>query len=200
MSLNHRIEEKAVTTSGIATSKGTILKSLVKFLEQELTREQFDEAVASLSPDDATLVRGKVIPSLAIPEAMLNRLTEAGAKAKGENLETFGRRAGLTELADSVGMYRVFLMALTPPSLIAKVGTFWSSIHNTGKLVILDQSKTHVRFQLKDFPSEKAHCARLTGWCQGLAEMTKVKNVKIAHDVCMTRGAAHCEWDLRWDD
>jgi hypothetical protein len=30
--------------------------------------------------------------------------------------------------------------------------------------------------------------------------MTKVKNVKILHDVCMTRGAAHCEWELRWDE
>lgn len=189
-----------MTTGGIATSKGTILKSLVKFLEQELTREQFEAAVATLPPEDAALVRGKVLPSLSVPEAMLNRLTEAGAKAKGEDLDKFGMRAGLTELADSVGMYRVFLMALSPPSLISKVSTFWSSIHNTGKLVILDQSSTHVRFQLKDFPSERAHCARLTGWCQGLAEMTKVKNVRIKHDVCMTRGAAHCEWDLRWDE
>jgi hypothetical protein len=189
-----------VTAGGIATSKGTILKSLVKFLEQELTREQFEEAVATLPPEDVPLVRGKILPSLSVPEAMLNRLTEAGAKAKGENLNTFGMRAGLTELADSVGMYRVFLMALSPPALISKVSTFWSSIHNTGKLVILDQSKTHVRFQLKDFPSEKAHCVRLSGWCQGLAEMTKVKNVRIAHDTCMTRGAAHCEWDLRWDE
>jgi hypothetical protein len=191
---------ESVTAHGVATSKGTILKSLVKFLEQDLTKEQFQQAVAMLPPDDAALVRGKILASLAVPEAMLNRLTEAAAKAKGEDLEKFGIRAGLAELADSVGMYRVFLMALTPPSLLSKVSTFWSSIHNTGKLVILDQSKTHVRFQLKDFPSERAHCVRLTGWCKGLAEMTKVKNVRIEHDTCMTRGAAHCEWDLRWDE
>lgn len=188
-----------MTAGGIATSKGTILKSLVKFLEQELTKEQLEKALSMLPPDEATLARGKVLPSAHVPEAMLNRLTDAGAKAKGEELEKFGIRAGLAELADSVGMYRVFLMALTPPALLSKVSTFWNSIHNTGQLVILDQSKTHVRFQLKDFPSEKPHCARLTGWCKGLAEMTKVKNVRITHDKCMTRGAAHCEWELQWD-
>ncbi len=188
-----------MTAAGIATSKGTILKSLVKFIEQELTREQREAALAMLPPDEAALAQGRLLPSLHVPEAMLNRLTEAAAKAKGEDLEKFGNRAGLAELSDSVGMYRVFLMALSPPSLISKVSTFWSQIHNTGSLVILDQSKTNVRFQLKDFPSERPHCARLTGWCQGLAEMTKVKNVRIAHDKCMTRGAAHCEWELKWD-
>ena len=188
-----------MTNPDIATSKGTILKSLVKFLEQELTKEQFEKALGMLPPEEATLARNKILPTAHVPEAMLNRLTEAGAKAKGESLDNFGLRAGLAELTDSVGMYRVFLMALTPPAIIAKVSTFWSSIHNTGKLVILDQSKTHVRFQLKDFPSEHAHCARLGGWCQGLAEMTKVKNAHVKHDKCMTRGAAHCEWEISWD-
>lgn len=189
-----------MSSGTVATSKGAILKSLVKFLEQELTKEQLESAITSLPPEDAALARGKILPSLAVPEAMLNRLTEAGAKAKGEDIQTFGIRAGLAELADSVGMYRVFLMALSPPALLSKVSTFWSTIHNTGKLVILDQSKTHARFQLKDFPSERAHCVRLTGWCKGLAEMTKVKNVRIKHDVCMTKGAAHCEWELHWDE
>ena len=188
-----------MTAGGIATSKGTILKSLVKFLQQDLTKEQFDQAVAALPPDDAALVQGRILSSLHVPEVMLNRLTDAAAKAKGEDLEKFGRRAGLAELTDSIGLYRVFLIVLTPPSLISKVSTFWSQIHNTGSLVVLDQSKTHVRFQLKDFPSERPHCARLSGWCQGLAELTKVKNVRIMHDKCMTRGAAHCEWELRWD-
>lgn len=188
-----------MTADGTATSKGTILKSLVKFLEQDLTKEQLEKALSMIPAEEAALARGRILSSLHVPEAMLNRLTDAAAKAKGEDLEKFGMRAGLAELNDSIGVYRVFLMALSPPSLISKVSTFWSQIHNTGSLVVLDQSKTHVRFQLKDFPSERPHCVRLTGWCHGLAEMTKVKNVKILHDKCMTRGAAHCEWELRWD-
>ena len=182
----------------IATSKGTILKSLMKFIDSELTTEQRQQMVASLEPDVAKLAEGRVLVSQPVPEAALNRITDAAAAAKGEDVEQFGIRAGRAELNDAMRIYRLIFAILTPPALLGKASSLWRQVHNTGTLTITDKSDTHAQVELTDFPSETAHCARLTGWFHGLAEMTKVKNVSIDHKVCLTRGGPHCVWTLRW--
>jgi len=185
-------------SADVATSKGTILRSLLKFVEQDLGPERFEKALSMLSPDDQKIVREKVLPSQLVPEATLNRLTEAAAKVMNEDLEKFGIRAGRAELADAIGIYRFLLVVLTPAGLLAKAPAFWGSVHNKGKLAILERGDTSARIALEDFPSERAHCARLTGWFLGLAEKTKVAGLRIEHDVCRTRGAARCEWIATW--
>ena len=183
----------------IATSKGVILKSLMKFVDVELTPEQKARVIAALPPDVGKLIEGRVHVSQRVPEAALNRITDAAASAKGEDLLSFGMRAGRAELADAMGLYRLIFAVMTPNALFGKASSLWSQVHNTGSLSIADKSDTHARVELKDFPSEPAHCARLTGWFHGLAEMTKVKNVRIDHDPCLTKGGQYCAWTLRWD-
>jgi uncharacterized protein (TIGR02265 family) len=182
----------------VATTKGTILKSLLKFIKADLTPEQYETAIAELPADDRAMVAGRVLPSAHVPETLLNRLTDAAAKVKGESLESFGRRAGMAEVADSVGLYRFLVIVLTPNALLAKASNTWSSVHNTGKMLVENQTPGSARIRLRDFASEPAHCARLTGWFVRLSEMTGAKNVRITHDECLTRGARDCSWDLQW--
>jgi hypothetical protein len=183
----------------VATSKGTILKSVLKFVESELTPEERARMVGSLAPEVATLAEGRVLVSQTVPEAAINRITDAAAAAKGEDLESFGIRAGRAELADALGIYRLLFAVMTPNALLGKASSLWSQVHNTGVLTVTEKSDTHARVELKDFPSEPAHCARMTGWFHGLAEMTKVRNVRIEHDTCLTKGGPWCGWTLHWD-
>lgn len=183
----------------IATSKGTILRSLLKFLERELTPEQYESVQALLPEEDAEILSVKVLPSQRVPEATLNRLTEAGARVKGEDLDRFGIRAGRAELEDSIGIYRFLLVVLTPAGLLSKASAFWGSVHNKGKLTVVESADLHAIVTLEDFPSERAHCARLTGWFYGLAERTKVHNLRIEHQRCKARGQEICEWRIDWD-
>jgi uncharacterized protein (TIGR02265 family) len=184
--------------SDIATTKGTILNSLLKFIKNDLTPEQYERAIAELPPDDRATLATRVLPSAHVSETLLNRLTEVAARAKGEELEAFGRRAGMAEVADAVGLYRFLVIVLTPNALLSKASTTWSSVHNTGKMLVENQTAGSVRIRLSDFASEPAHCARLTGWFVRLSEMTGAKDVRITHDQCLTRGAADCTWELRW--
>ena len=186
-------------TDIIATSKGTILKSLLKFIEQEFSPEQREQIVARLEPDVAALMQGRVLVSQPVPEAALNRITDAAAAVRGESLESFGTRAGRAELEDAMGIYRLVFAVMTPNALIGKASSLWRQVHNTGTMSVTDKSDTHARIELSDFPSELAHCARLAGWFHGLAEMTRVRNVRIDHDVCKAKGGPHCAWTLRWD-
>src|SRR6185369_6330939 len=184
--------------SEIATTKGTILNSLLKFIKSDLTPQQYDAAIAELPEDDRGMLLLRVLPSAHVRETLLNHLTEVAARAKGEDLESFGRRAGMAEVADAVGLYRFLVIVLTPNALLAKASTTWSSVHNTGKMLVENQTAGSVRIRLRDFASEPAHCARLTGWFVRLSEMTGAKDVRITHDQCLARGAADCSWDLQW--
>jgi predicted hydrocarbon binding protein len=183
----------------IATSKGTILKSLLKFIDEEFSPAEREKISQRLTPDVAELMQGRVLVSQPVPEAALNRITDAAAAVKGEDIESFGRRAGRAELQDAIGIYRLVFAVMTPNALIGKASSLWRQVHNTGSMAVTDKSDVHARIELSDFPSERAHCARLAGWFHGLADMTRVKNVRIEHDVCKARGGKNCSWTLRWE-
>ena len=183
-----------------ATTKGAVLRALLKFVESDLTPEQFSRAIAALPEADQVIVRQpSILPSLKVSEFVLNRLTVEAARAKGEALEPFARRAGEAELKASVGIYRFFTFVLTPAAIVKKAATIWSTIHSHGTITVLDRGEGHARARLSDYPSEASHCARLTGWMEGLGLMTGVRNTKVVHDVCMTRGDLVCEWAITWD-
>jgi len=183
-----------------ATTKGTILRSLVKFLDRDLSDAQRAAAFASLpEADQQFLERGRVLASDKVSEFLLNRLTVAAAKARGEELEAFGRRAGRAELADAVGVYRFLTVLLTPKALLQKASALWSTVHSHGQLLVEEETASSAMVRLTGFPSEPAHCARLTGWFEGAGEMTGVKNIRVLHPLCITRGDTECRWQLSWD-
>jgi hypothetical protein len=182
----------------VATTKGNILKSLLKFIESDLTPDQFAKTLAGLSDEQRALATSRVLPSAHVPEVLLNRLTELAAAAKGEELDSFGQRAGKAEVADAVGLYRFLVVVLTPNALLSKASISWSSVHNTGKMSVENQTPTSARIRLTGFASERSHCARLTGWFVRLSEMTGAKDVRILHDECITRGSKDCSWGLLW--
>lgn len=182
------------------TTKGTILRSLVKFVESDLSDGQRAAAFAALPEGDRQwFVRGRVLATDKVSEFLLNRLTVAAAKARGESVDAFGRRAGRAELADAVGVYRFFTILLTPKALLHKASALWTTVHSHGQLVVESETANSAVVRLKAFPSEEAHCARLTGWFEGAGAMTGVKNITVRHAVCMTRGGADCQWQLTWD-
>jgi len=182
-----------------ATTKGTILRSLLKFVAGDLSPAQYGRALAALSPSDRQIVeQGSILPTQKISEFTLNRLTVEAARAKGESLESFGRRAGRAEMADSVGVYRFLTFVLTPAALLRKASTLWSAVHSHGQLIVEDESRSSARVRLTGFPSEEAHCARLSGWFEKAGAMTGARNARATHDVCIVRGAAECQWQLTW--
>ena len=182
------------------TVKGSPVRSLQKFIERELTAFQRDELLRSLPDDFALRMRGPILPTETIPVHLLNQLTETAAKLKGEALDPFARRAGREAASDAIkGIYRFFVMIMTPASLLPKASQMWRAVYNRGDLHIQDQTGHSATVQLLDFPSEVAGCARITGWIERLAELTGAKNVRINQTQCYAKGAPHCEWSITWN-
>ena len=181
------------------TVKGTPVRSLQKFIEGDLTPQQLQSLYSTLAPEEAQRFREQILPTETVPVALLNRVTEAAARAKGEALDPFARRAGREAAGEAVrGIYRFFALVLTPAALLSKASQMWSSIYNRGKLVVAEQTEKSARIELLDFPSEVSGCARLSGWIEKMAELTGAKDITINKTKCVARGDANCEWQLRW--
>lgn len=181
------------------TVKGSPVRSLQKFLDAELDPAQREVVFGKLPPEYADRFRRPILATETIPVHMLNRFTEEAAKARGEPLEAFARRAGREGASDAVkGIYRFFALVMTPPALLGKAGQMWSSLYNRGELRVEDQTDHSARIRLVNFPSEVAGCSRVTGWIERMAELTGVKNVRVQQTQCFAKGADCCEWQLNW--
>jgi hypothetical protein len=181
------------------TVKGSPVRSLQKFIEADLTSEQRESLYRNLPPEYATRFRAPILATETLPVHMLNRYTEEAAKARGESLESFGKRAGREGASDAVkGIYRFFALVMTPPAILSKAGAMWSSLYNRGELKVDEQTDTSARIRLVNYPSEPAGCARFAGWLERMAELTGAKNIEVAKSLCVTKGDVCCEWRLKW--
>jgi predicted hydrocarbon binding protein len=181
------------------TVKGSLVRSLQKFLEAELSAEQRALALQTLPAEYATRLGGIVLATETIPVHILNALTAEAAKAKGEAVEQFARRAGREGASDAVkGIYRFFALILTPAALLSKASSMWTTLYNRGQMRIENQTDRGATIKLLDFPSETAGCARITGWIERMAELTGVKNLRVQQTQCYAKGAPHCEWNVTW--
>jgi uncharacterized protein (TIGR02265 family) len=181
------------------TVKGSPVRSLQKFIDAELDASQREAVFGALPPEYAKRLRSPILATETVPVHMLNRFTEEAAKAKGEDVEKFARRAGREGASDAVkGIYRFFALVLTPPALLAKAGQMWSSLYNRGELRVEDQTDHSARIRLANFPTEPAGCARFSGWVERMAELTGAKDVRITKTRCFAKGAECCEWTLDW--
>jgi hypothetical protein len=188
-----------MTPDDSVTVKGTPVRSLQKFVQSDLTAPQLQTLYSSLPPPDAQRFREQILPTETVPVSLLNRVTAEAARAKGESLDSFARRAGREAAGEAVkGIYRFFALVLTPSALLSKASQMWSSIYNRGRLNVVDQTDNGARIELLDFPSEVAGCARFYGWIEKMAELTGAKDIVITKTRCFARGDRNCEWQLRW--
>ncbi|MFP5245769.1 MAG: hypothetical protein ACLGH0_03660 [Thermoanaerobaculia bacterium] len=181
------------------TVKGSPVRSLQKFIDAELTPEQREIVFRNLPAEYAARFRSPILATETVPVHMLNRFTEEAAKARGEEVEAFARRAGREAASDAVkGIYRFFALVMTPPALLGKASQMWSSLYNRGAMRVDDQTDKSARIRILNFPSETAGCSRVTGWIERMAELTGVKNIKVEQTQCFAKGGSCCEWFVSW--
>ena len=182
------------------TVKGSPVRSLLAFINEELTPAQREEVFGALPPEVALRFRTPLLATETIPVHLLNALTVEAARVRNEPIETFGLRAGRAAANDAVkGIYRFFALVLTPPALLSKASGMWRTLYNRGDLRVEKPDDHSGRIRLVDFPSELAGCARITGWIEGMAILTGAKNISVKQVACYARGADACEWDIHWD-
>src|SRR5687767_1044354 len=92
--------EWRATMDESVTVKGSPVRSLQKFIDGELNAQQREAVFSALPPEFASRLRVPILATETIPVYVLNRFTEEAAKAKGEPVEEFARRAGREGASD----------------------------------------------------------------------------------------------------
>ena len=180
--------------------KGTPLRSFLAFIDTELSPEQREQVFAKVPGDAAARMKSKqVLATEFVPVSLLNQITEEAARVKGEPVEQFARRAGRFGAREAVNtVMRFLLRVFTPDSLIQKGASVWKSVYDRGQLEAIREEGTRARVILRDFPSEPAGCARVTGWIEEMTAMTNVSNISVRQVKCFAKGAPACEWEITW--
>ncbi|MGA7617597.1 MAG: hypothetical protein WBX15_20720 [Thermoanaerobaculia bacterium] len=180
------------------TVKASPVKSLIQFVDSELSPGEKEAALASLPPQYAERIRSHLLASDVVPVDLVNRLTEAAAAAKHESVDTFAYRAGRAAAMDATRIYRFLLIVTSPLTLLSKSASVWKTLYNRGDLRVEEKRDGFARLRLHDFPSEPSGCARTTGWIERLAELTGAKAVRVEQTRCHAREGGDCEWEIHW--
>lgn len=180
--------------------KGTPVKSFLAFLDQDLTAEQRSRVFEGVPGELASRMRDRqILATEFVPVTVLNQLTSEAARVKGESVDSFARRAGSFAAKEAVNTVMRFLVRVfTPDTLLQKGGAIWKTVYDRGELRTVKEGDGNARVILADFPSEPAGCARITGWIEGMVELTKVRDVSVRQVKCFAKGAPACEWEITW--
>lgn len=183
-----------------ALVKGQTVISFLKFLEDALPPEK-RAAVLQTVPQRYRdeFSKRMVLATNTYPISILNTLTVEGAKAAGESMPEFARRAGRFSAKEGVqGVYRVFVRILSPTAIVGKAAAMWSTMNTSGKMAAEQTGPNSAVIKLTGFAApNQVMCARVTGWIEQLAEMSGV-NPTVKHTKCAAENATQCEWTLSW--
>lgn len=196
-----RLEVPVIAETTIDVSiKAHALKTLLKFIEKDLSLEQREAAFASLPPGYRQYTQKILLAADWLPFEVVTTLTEAAAKAKGEPLERFAERAGRHAANAAVNtIYQWLAFLKTPDYILSKAGRTFSTFYNRGSMEVerLGEKSAHVT--LRDFPASTAACSRITGWMLELGEMTKAPKLQVIHTRCQSKGVPCCQWLISWE-
>lgn len=178
--------------------KAVPVNAVVEFVRKELSSAQLQAVLAGLPPADAALFTGHILATEQVPLHAVNEFTRLCASEKGEPVKSFGRRAGRFGAEQGVrSVYRFIMMVMSTESVLRKAPFMWTRVYDGGEMEV-EALPNSARIHIRDFPSEEAGCARVTGWFEKIGELSGAKNLRTVHPSCMAEGAKVCTWTFEW--
>lgn len=181
-----------------AKVKAVPVNSLFDFVHKELSPAQMQATIAKLPPGDAKYFTGHLLANEVVPLIAVNQFTRAAAESKGEQVASFARRAGRYAGEQGIrSVYKFIMMVMSIDSVLKKAPFMWTRVYDVGALEVESSGNT-AKIHLRDFPSESAGCARVTGWFEIIGEHAGAKDIRVLHQSCIAEGDKECLWEFAW--
>jgi hypothetical protein len=100
----------------------------------------------------------------------------------------------------NIGVWKSLLVRMLRPTTVLQIAAgLWSHHYDSGRLVTRAEGSNGVHVTIADFAlPHRAHCLSIAGWSERTIELSQARNVTVREVSCRVRGAASCEYSLRW--
>jgi uncharacterized protein (TIGR02265 family) len=183
--------------------KGTLVLARLAYVRAQ-GREAAERVLRRLTQADQAVLRGMLLPASWYPADLLLRLelTIAAVLANGDRRALFldlGQFSADVNLGDG-GVHRAHLKPGDPHVLLRNVPRLYASQHSDG---VRTYEQTGLRSAivrtLDGEPPDAEDCLTTVGWLRRAVELSGGDRVAVEETRCRARGAACCEYAVRWD-
>lgn len=181
--------------------RGVVLKTY-----RELLRERFGEAgyadvLGALQPATQSILRDMIIATEWYPNALIVDLYETIVRIHYDgNAEGIRELGKLSAQRDLRGVFKIFVVVVSPQYLVSKTASVWSRYFDHGKVEIRDQRKGFCRGRFTNVLSRSAvFWQEILGSCIGAIEAAGGKN---AVPTIVSGGTSQdiaMDAEMRWD-
>jgi hypothetical protein len=131
--------------------KGVGIRSFLAALERLHGASVVAQTLEGADPDCASRVReGRLLATGWYPIEWLRSLHTSAQRVTGTGTELSWRLGGAAMRADFTGVYRIFLLVLSPEALVSKSARVFSTYYTRGKMQVLSSRPKLVHVQFTD--------------------------------------------------
>jgi uncharacterized protein (TIGR02265 family) len=183
-----------------ARVKGTLVVTLMKFLRSHGLPPE--DVLARLTASDRDRLQGILLPSGWYPAESVARFMEAAVAAvakgsKAECLVKMGHFSARTNLGPD-GLRRAYIREDDPHHVLAAIARIYQTVYSVGRRSYERTGERSAIIRGHGTRAAYDHCKWVTGWLQGVVELSGGKDVRVVESRCEGSGSPHCEFLVEW--
>lgn len=180
--------------------KGIEIATLIRNLKKRFGDDGFRAVLNQLKEGEREIFDGTISPIKWYETELHTRLLSAIHDVYGGSdyslIQELGRQSAEAMFN---GVFRIFLSFVNPRSLLQQASRFWSQIHTTGSLAVVESREGYAVGRIMNcvIPA-KIYCVSIAAYFQRVFELCGAKNVKVKETKCFCQGDEYCEYEVTW--
>lgn len=180
--------------------KGVSWVSLREFIKERGGEGALGSVMTLLSEADREVWRAPILTSSWVDYGPFIRAAFAVDRALGSGDGVLVRQAAVfSARRDLGGIYRMFVSLSSPQFAISRAAKLWRQYFDSGEMVVVAKSNTHVVLHLSDFSNmPDGHEVFLQAYMEELIRLSGGKEPRSSHPTCLSRGDSYCTFAIEW--
>ena len=179
--------------------KGGMLRSHIRWVEQNLGVTGFDGVKSKVSPETAKLLSGPILATVFYPFRALVELDRAIAACAGMDEKEVVTELGIWSAKINLeGAYKAFQKE-KPHEFFVVSARLHTQFQDFGRAEYEKLGETHCRMSMLDYPCwSKIFCWSAVGFFTEATRIQGGQDPKVFENECKAEGGKACRFDIHW--
>ncbi len=180
--------------------KGFAIRGLLRYVKESDHPGGIPALLDRLPPEAARHFRTKILSSRWYPyEAFLGPLHAIDAELGDGDLALMPAIGEFSGRQDAGSIFRFVAALSSIEAIVGRAAFLWQRYCDRGRFEIAELERGRLHLALAEFPEiDRAHCALIPGWIQGLGRAVGARDPAIEQVRCIHRGDPRCEFAGSW--